>query len=92
MPTTTLVISKRRPLHSGVVRPFLVAAVLSEVEQLRQARQAASALEEVVANQLPCAGARLDIDTKTDRQEGLELLGQLIRLLETRGTVGRNEI
>ena len=34
----------------------LVTAVLSEVEQLRQAGQAASALQEVVAHQLGRAG------------------------------------
>ena len=39
----------------------LVAAVLAEVEQLRKAVEAASALQEVVAYQFPGAGSRFDV-------------------------------
>ena len=39
-----------------------MAAVLPEVEQLAEAVEAASALEEVVAHELGCAGSRLDVD------------------------------
>lgn len=45
-----------------------------------------------MANQFSCASTRLDINAETDRQECLELLGQLVGLLETRGTVGCNKV
>lgn len=70
----------------------LVAAVLPEVEQLAEAVEAASALEEVVAHELGRAGARLDVDAQADGQEGLELLGELVGLLEAGCAVGRDEV
>jgi aryl carrier-like protein len=41
----------------------LVAAVLPEVEELRQAVQAAAALEEIVSHELGRAGSRFDVHT-----------------------------
>lgn len=69
-----------------------MAAVLPEVEQLAEAVEAAPALEEVVAHELGCAGARLDVDAQADGEEGLELLGQLVGLLEAWGAVCGDEI
>jgi hypothetical protein len=69
-----------------------VASVLPEVEKLGQAVEAATALQEVVAHQLTGTRARLDVDAETDGQEGLELLGQLVGLLEAGGTVGGDEV
>ena len=71
---------------------YLVATVLSEVEKLRQTVQGAPGLEEVVANQLCSASSRLDVYAEADGKERLELLGELIGLLQTRGTVGGDEI
>jgi hypothetical protein len=70
----------------------LMAAVLPEVEQLAEAVEAASALEEVVAHELGCAGSRLDVDAQADGQEGLELFGELVGLLEAGCAVGRDEV
>src|SRR5690242_6962010 len=81
-----------RTLHFASCASCLVAAVLPEVEQLAEAGETASALEEVVAHELPGAGAALDVDAKADRQEGLELLGQLVGLLEAGRAVCGDEV
>lgn len=70
----------------------LVAAVLPEVEQLAEAVETASALQEVVAHELGCAGAALDVDAETDGQECFEFLGQLVRLLEAGRAVCGDEV
>ena len=69
-----------------------MAAVLPEVEQLAEAVETASALEEVMAHELGRTGTRLDIDAETDRQESLELLGQFIWLLEAGRAVCGDEV
>lgn len=69
-----------------------MTAVLAEVEQLGQRVEAATALEEVVGKQLAGARSRLDVHTQADGEEGLELLGELVWLLEAGCTVGGDEI
>lgn len=49
-------------------------------------------LEEIVRQQLICRGTALDVHAQTDRQESLELLAQLLRLLEAGRAVGRNQV
>lgn len=44
----------------------LMAAVLSEVEELGEAVQAAATLQEVMRHQLGCTSSRFDIDAQTD--------------------------
>jgi hypothetical protein len=69
-------------VFSRLTFPRLVAAVLPEVEQLAEAVEAASALEEVVAHKLGRTGTALNVDTETDGKESFEFLGQLVGLLE----------
>lgn len=69
-----------------------MAAVLPEVQQLREAVQTASALQEVVVHQLRCAGPRLDVNAEADREKSLQLLRQLVWLLQAGRSVGGNEI
>lgn len=52
--------------HSVLTSSRLVAAVLPEVEQLAKAVETASALQEVVAHELGCAGATLDVNAETN--------------------------
>jgi hypothetical protein len=70
----------------------LVPSILPEVQQLTQGGQTTPTLQEVMANQLARASSRLDINAKAHRQESLELLGQLVRLLETRRTVRSDKV
>jgi len=69
-----------------------MTTVLPEIEQLRQAGQAAPALKEIVPNELRRAGSRLNIYAETDGKESLQLLGQLVGLLQAWRAVGGNEI
>ena len=62
-----------------------------EPQQLRQTRQTAPAPQELVLQQLGRARPALDIHTQTDAQKRLELLAQLLRLLEPRRSVRRNQ-
>jgi hypothetical protein len=70
----------------------LLAISLLPAEQLRQASQAAAHLQELVSQELVSRGAAADIDAETDAQEGLEFLAELLGLLETRGSVGCDEV
>lgn len=70
----------------------LLAISLLPAEQLGQASQAAAHLQELVSQELVSRGAAADIDAETDAQEGLEFLAELLGLLETRGSVGCDEV
>lgn len=75
------------PLHS-----LSLSAVLLPTEQLRQAREAAAQLEEIMGQQFIGGSAAAHIDTETYTQERLELLAELFWLLETRSAVGGDEV
>lgn len=49
-------------------------------------------LQEVMSQQLICGGSALDVDTQAHGKEGLELFAELLGLLETRRSVGGDEI
>lgn len=49
-------------------------------------------LQELVSSKLLRCGSRLDIHTKTHTQESLQLLAQLLRLLQSRRAVRRNQV
>jgi hypothetical protein len=66
--------------------------VLTESQQVGQAGQGASMLEEVVLQQLVGGGSASNIDAKAHRQESLELLAELLWFLQTWCAVGGNEV
>lgn len=69
-----------------------MATTLPELEQLTEASNAAAVLQEVVSAKLLCGCTALDVDAQADAQESLQLLGQLLGLLQSGGTVGRDEV
>lgn len=70
----------------------LLTVGLLPTQQLSQTSEAAASLKELVRQQLISSSTAADVYAKTDAQEGLELLAQLLWLLQTRCTVGGNQV
>lgn len=69
-----------------------MAALFSESEKLGEHVGVAARLEEVVSTKLLGSGTRLDINAQANAQEALEFLAKGFRLLQTRGTIGSNQV
>lgn len=65
---------------------------LAKAQQLTQTRQTTPMLQKLMLAQLLGRRARLDVHAQAHAQETLELLAQLLRLLEARRAVRRNEV
>lgn len=70
----------------------LLTVSLLPTQQLSQTGEAAASLKELVSQQLVGSSTAADVHTKTNAQEGLELLAQLLWLLQTGGTIGGNQV
>jgi hypothetical protein len=70
----------------------LLTVSLLPTQQLSQTGEAAASLKELVSQQLVGCSTAADVHAKTNTQEGLELLAQLLGLLQTGCTVGGNQV
>lgn len=66
--------------------------MFAECKQFSQTGWRAAVLQEFVLEELGSCGSASDIYTETDRQEGLQLLAEPLRVLQARSTVGSNEV
>ena len=71
---------------------FLLPIVLFPTEQFCQTCEATTSLQELMGQKLFGGGTAADVDTETDAEEGLELLAQFLGFLQTRSTIGGNEV
>lgn len=70
----------------------LLTVGLLPTQQLCQAGEAAASLKELVSQQLVGGSTAANVHTKTNAQEGFQLLAQLLRLLQTGGAVGGDQV
>lgn len=83
--------SRPRPQpHDMVISSFPRSSLPSQ--HLCKALQTASLPQENVSQQFSRIGSAPDIYTKTDAQKRLQLLTQLVRILQSRCSVGGNEV
>lgn len=77
---------------STFAKTFSLSALLSPPQQLTQAAQTASTiLQEIIYEQLFCTGTTLHIHAQTHTQEALKFSAELVRVLQSRRAVGRNQ-
>lgn len=70
----------------------MVTTLVTELQQTSQASQRTSSLQEVVREEFSRSGSALHIHAEANGQKGLEVLAQFIGFLQSRSTVGCDEI
>lgn len=66
--------------------------MLAECQQVGQAREGATVLQEVVLEELKRRSSAADVDAEANGKESLQLLAQLLGFLESRSAICSNQI